>query len=41
MWKTIVYSLKLIFEASIQDREFPDYSKKANVVPVQKKKVRI
>ena len=32
-----VYSLKLIFEASLEGREFPDYWKKAIVVPVHKK----
>ena len=35
--KSIVYPLKLIFEASLQGGEFPDYWKKANVVPVHKK----
>ena len=35
--KTIVCSLKLTFEASLQGREFPGYWKKANVVPVYKK----
>ena len=35
--KSISYSLKLIFEASLQGGEFPDYWKKANVVPVHKK----
>ena len=39
--KSIVYPFKLIFEASLQGVEFPDYWKKANVVPVHKKKVRI
>ena len=29
--------MKLIFEASLQGGEFPDYWKKANAVPVQKK----
>ena len=35
--KSIVYPLKLIFEASLQGGEIPDYWKKANVVPVHKK----
>ena len=35
--KSIVYPLKLIFEASLQGGEFPDYWKKANLVPVHKK----
>ena len=35
--KSIVYPLKLIFEASLQGVEFPDYWKKANVVPVHRK----
>ena len=35
--KSIVYALKLIFEASLQDGEFPDYWKKANVIPIHKK----
>ena len=35
--KFIVYPLKLIFEASLQGGEFPDYWKKSNVVPVHKK----
>ena len=37
--KSIVYPLKLIFEASLQGGGggFPDYWKKANVVPVHKK----
>ena len=35
--KSIVYPLQLIFEASLQGGEFPDYWKKANVVPVPKK----
>ena len=35
--KSIVYPLQLIFEASLQGGEFPDYWKKANVVPVHKK----
>ena len=34
--KSIVYPLKLIFEASLQGGEFPDYSIKVNVVPVHK-----
>ena len=36
--KSIAYSLKLIFEASLQGGEIPDYWKKANVVPAHKKK---
>ena len=36
--KSIVYPLKLFFEASLQGAEFPDYWKKANVVPAHKKK---
>ena len=36
--KSIAYSLKLIFEASLQGREIPDYWKKANAVPAHKKK---
>ena len=36
--KSIIYPLKPIFEASLQGQEFPDYWKKANVVPVRKKK---
>ena len=35
--KSIVYPLKLIFEASIQRGEFPDYWKEAKVIPVHKK----
>ena len=35
--RSIVYPLKLIFKASPQGGEFPDYWKKANVVPVHKK----
>ena len=35
--KTIVYPLKLIFEAFLQSGEFPDYWKKANVVPIHRK----
>ena len=35
--KYLVYPLKLIFEASLQGGEFPDYWKKANVVPAHKK----
>ena len=35
--KTLVYSLKLIFKASIQEGVFPDCSKKANIVPIHKK----
>ena len=35
--KSIVYPLKLFFEASLQGGEFPAYWKKANVVPVHKK----
>ena len=35
--KSIVYPLKLIFEASLQGGEFPDYWKNANVVPLHKK----
>ena len=35
--KSIDYPLKLIFEASLQGGEFPDYWKKANLVPVHKK----
>ena len=34
--KYLVYPLKLIFEASLQGGEFPDYWKKANVVPFHK-----
>ena len=34
--KSIVCPLKLIFEASLQGGEFPDYWKKANVVPFHK-----
>ena len=38
LWgKSIVYPLKLIFEASLHNGEFPDYWKKANVLPVHKK----
>ena len=33
---SIVYPLKLIFEAPLQGGEFPDYWKKANVVPLHK-----
>ena len=29
--------MKLIFEASVQGGEFPDYWKKANIVPLHKK----
>ena len=36
--KSIAYSLKLIFEASLQCGEIPDYWKKANAVPAHKKK---
>ena len=36
--KSIAYPLKLIFEASLEGGEFSDYWKKANVVPVHKKK---
>ena len=36
--KSIAYSLKLIFEASLQGGEIPDYWKKANAVPAHKKK---
>ena len=35
--KSIVYPLKLIFEASLQGGESTDYWEKANVVPVHKK----
>ena len=35
--KTLVYPLKLIFKASIQEDVFPDCFKKANVIPIQKK----
>ena len=35
--KTLVYPLKLIFRASIQEGVFPDCWKKANVVPIHKK----
>ena len=35
--KTLVYPLKLIFRASIQEGAFPDCWKKANVVPIHKK----
>ena len=35
--KSIVYPLKLIFEASIQSGELPDYWKEAKVIPVHKK----
>ena len=35
--KTLVYPLKLIFKASIQEVVFPDCWKKANVVPIYKK----
>ena len=35
--KSIVYPLNLVFEVSLQCGEFPDYWKKANVVPVHKK----
>ena len=35
--KTLVYPLKLIFKASIQEGVFPDCWKKANVVPSNKK----
>ena len=35
--KSTVYPLRLIFEASLQGGEFPDYWKKANIVPVHKK----
>ena len=35
--KSIVYLLKLIFEASLEGGEFPDYWEKANKVPVHKK----
>ena len=35
--KSIVYPLKLIFEASLQGGEFTDYWKQANAVPVHKK----
>ena len=35
--KTLVYPLKLIFRASIQEGAFPDCWKKANVVPIHTK----
>ena len=35
--KTLVYPLKLIFKASIQEGVFPECWKKANVVPIHKK----
>ena len=35
--KTLVYPLKLIFRASIQEGVFPDCWKKADVVPIHKK----
>ena len=35
--KPIVYPLKLIFRASIQEGVFPDCRKKANVVPIHKR----
>ena len=38
--KTLVYPLKLIFKASIQEGVFPDCWKKANVVPIHKKESR-
>ena len=39
--KTLVYPLKLIFKASIQEGVFPDCWKKANVVPIHKRKSKI
>ena len=36
--KSIAYPLKLIFEASLEGGKFPDYWKKAHVVPEHKKK---
>ena len=36
--KSITYPLKLLFEASLQEGTFPSCWKKANVVPVHKKK---
>ena len=39
--KILVYPLKLIFKASIQEDAFPDFWKKANVAPIHKKKVKI
>ena len=35
--KTLVYPLKLIFKASIEEGVFSGYWKKANVVPIHKK----
>ena len=35
--KTLVYPLKLILIASIQEGVFPDCWKKANVVPIHQK----
>ena len=39
--KTLVYPLKLIFKASIQEGVFPDCWKKANAAPIHEKKVKI
>ena len=38
--KSITYPLKLIFEASLQEGTFPSHWRKANVVPVYKKKIK-
>ena len=38
--KSIIYPLKIIFEASLQKGTFPSCWKKANVVPVHKKEDR-
>ena len=38
--KTLVYPLKLIFRAFIQEGVFPDCWKKANVVPIHKKEIK-
>ena len=38
--KSITYPLKLIFEASLQEGMFPSHWRKANVVPVYKKKIK-
>ena len=38
--KTLVYLLKLIFKASIQESVFPDCWKKANVVPIHIKETK-
>ena len=38
---SLIYPLKCIFEGALQEGKYPDCWKKANVVPVHKKKVKV